>query len=197
MTKAILFDLDGIVMIGREIYFSRRYSKEHGIPQEVVNEFFLENFKKCTFGTCDLKEEIAPFLPRWNWHKSVEEFIEYWFKTESTTDEEVLKIIDALRAKGYPCYIATRQEKYRMKYLLEEVGLAQHFDGVFCTCDIGYDKSQPEFWQFVLKKLDLAPEEILFFDDKQKNVDTARTLGIDAHFYNAIGVLQEKAGSLY
>ncbi len=197
MTKAVLFDLDGIVMIGREIYFSHRYSQEHGIPQSEVNEFFMGTFKNCTFGTCDLKEEIAPYLPRWNWKQSVEEFMEYWFKTESTTDPAVLAHIDMLRGKGIKCYIATRQEKYRMKYLHDDIGLKHHFDGTFCTCDIGYDKSQPEFWKHVLTALALPPEEIMFFDDKQVNVDAARAAGIEAYFYDSIAVLQEKTASLY
>jgi putative hydrolase of the HAD superfamily len=196
MIKAILFDLDGIVMIGREKYFSVRYAEEHDVPVEMVSEFFLGQFQKCSFGQCDLKEEIAPFLPKWKWEGSVEDFIRHWFTTEATLDTTVLKRIDALRAKGFKCYIASRQEKYRMAYLLDEVGLKKHFDGTFVTCEVGYDKSQKEYWEQVIGKLGLQPEEILFFDDTKKNVDMAQSMGIDAHFYDRIQVLEEQVARL-
>lgn len=196
MIKAVLFDIDGIVVVGREKYFSLQYAEKHNVPKEDVEAFFLGDFKKCVFGTCDLKKEIASYLPRWQWKDGVDAFLEYWFNSESTTDPEVLNIIDALRAKGYPCYIASRQEKYRMQYLLETVGLKKHFDGTFCTCDIGHDKSEPEFWQEVLKELGLKPEEVLFFDDKKKNVAMACSLGIQAYFYDSIEVLRTQTKNI-
>lgn len=196
MIKAVLFDLDGIVVTKRDKYFSVRYAEEHGVPLESVSEFFLGRFKKCSMGECDLKEEIAPYLPKWKWEGGVDEYLEYWFRTESGTDDTVLALIERLRASGYPCYIATRQEKYRMQYLLGEMGLKDRFDGTFVTHEIGYEKSDERFWKHVEEKLGLAPEEILFFDDTQKNIDVAKSLGIDAHFYDGIHVLEAEVREL-
>lgn len=195
-TKIALFDLDGLVIVGRKRFFSERLAEEHGIPLESVQEFFLKDLKPCSFGKADLKEQIAPYLAKWNWNGSVDDLLDYWFTSENTKDEEVLAIVKQLRDRGVKCYIATRQEKYRMQYLLDVVGLKDHFDGVFCTCDIGCDKSQPEFFQHVLKETGVKPEEVLFFDDTQKNVDLAKTLGIDAHFYESIEVLKTQTESL-
>jgi putative hydrolase of the HAD superfamily len=188
--KAVLFDLDGIVIVGRTRFFSERLSEEHNIPAEQVQEFFLRDFKPCSFGKADLKEQLAPYLLKWNWKGTVEDFLEYWFSSESTKDEEVMRIVQKLRGSGVKCYIATRQDKYRLQYLLDVVGLKDYFDGIFCTCNIGYDKSQPEFFEYALRELDAKPSEVLYFDDLQKNVDTANALGIDAHFYNGIEVLK-------
>lgn len=191
ITKAVLFDIDGIVITGRKYYFSYRLSKEYNIPVEKVEEFFLNDFKDCSFGKADLKEKIAPYLVKWNWKGSVEDLLEYWFSSESTTDKEVLQIIEKLRSKGIKCYIATRQEKYRLEYLLDIVGLRQHFDGVFCTCNIGYEKWQPEFFGFIFKNLNLKPEEIMFFDDTVKNIETVSALGVQAYFYEDINTLKK------
>lgn len=194
--KVALFDLDGLVIVGRKRFFSERLSTEHNIPLADVQEFFLHGLKQCSFGKADLKEQIAPYLVKWNWSGTVDDLLEYWFSSENTKDEEVLQIIKDLRARGVKCYIATRQEKYRMQYLLEVVGLKDHFDGTFCTCDIGYDKSQPEFFEHVLKELGAEPVEVLFFDDTQKNVDLAKGMGINAHFYDGIEVLERQAAPI-
>src|SRR3989344_1969074 len=166
--KAVLFDIDGIVITGRKHLFSHRLSQEYNIPVKKVEEFFLNDFKKCSFGRADLKEKIAPFLAKWNWQGSVEDLLKYWFTSESTVDKEVIKIINDLRSKGLKCYMATRQEKYRLQYLLETIGLKNYFDDVFCTCNIGYEKWQPEFFASVFKKLRVKPQEVMFFDDSQR-----------------------------
>jgi putative hydrolase of the HAD superfamily len=194
--KAVLFDLDGIVIVGRKYFFSERLAEEHHIPMEAVLEFFQNDLKPCSFGKADLKEKLAPYLAKWNWKGSVEDLLDYWFSSESTKDEEVLSIVKQLRDKGVRCYVATRQEKYRLQYLLDVVGLKDHFDGIFCTCNIGCDKSDPAFFEHALDELGLAPEEVLFFDDLQKNVDTANGLGINAHFYDGIDVLKEQTDSI-
>jgi putative hydrolase of the HAD superfamily len=188
--KVALFDLDGLVIVGRKRFFSERLAEEHGIPLESVQEFFLNDLKPCSFGKADLKEQIAPYLVKWNWQGTVDDLLDYWFTSENTKDEAVLGIIKSLRDRGVKCYIATRQEKYRMQYLLDVVGLKEHFDGTFCTCNVGYDKSQPEFFEHVFAELGVNPEEVLFFDDTQKNVDLAKQMGIDAHFYEGIEILK-------
>jgi putative hydrolase of the HAD superfamily len=194
--KAALFDLDGIAIVGRKRFFSIRLAEELSIPNEAVQEFFTKDLKPCSFGKADLKEQIAPYLDKWGWQGTVDDLLQYWFESESTRDEEVLSIVRALREKGVKCYIATRQEKYRMQYLLDVVGLKEYFDSTFVTCEVGYDKSEPEFFIHALNELGLKPEEVLFFDDTQKNVDTARALGIDAHFYDSIEVLKRETNSI-
>ena len=182
--RAILFDVDGIVIVGRKQFFSHKLAEQQDIPRENVEEFFLGNFKKCSFGKADLKEEVAPYLSKWNWQGDVDDLLKFWFEAENTKDEKLLEIISALRSHEIKCYIATRQEKYRLQYLLDVVGLKNYFDGVFCTCDIGYDKKEPEFFHHVFKELSLNPEEILFFDDNQINIDNANSLGVEAYLYN-------------
>jgi putative hydrolase of the HAD superfamily len=190
MVKAILFDLDGLVIVGKKTLFSQRVSEELKIPYEQVSEFFTKDFRECSFGRADLKEKIAPYLVKWGYKGSVNDFLEYWFKGESNTDKEVLKIVKDLRTKGIKCFIATRQEKYRKEYLLNTVGLKNDFDGIFCTCDIGYDKWEKGYWDFVFRELDATPEEIIFFCDSQKNVDNSQKLGVKAYFYSSIEVLK-------
>jgi HAD superfamily hydrolase (TIGR01509 family) len=189
--RVILFDLDGLVIVGKKKLFSERIAEEKHIPLEKVQEFFQNDFRECSFGRADLKEKLAPYLVKWDYNGSVEDFLQYWFETESTTDKEVLEIVSDLRKQGIPCYIATRQEKYRKEYLLEIVGLKNSFDGIFCTCDIGYDKWEKEYWDSVCKSLHLKPEEIMFFCDSQKNIDSSKTLGVNAYFYGDIVHLKE------
>jgi len=196
MTKAILFDVDGIVITGRKQLFSRSLAERQGIPREDVEEFFLNNFRKCSFGKADLKEEIAPYLAKWRWEGGVDDLLKFWFEAENTKDQEVMQIITNLRNRGIKCFVATRQEKYRLQYIWEVVGLKDYFDGIFSTCNIGYDKKDPEFFRYVFKELGLKPEDIMFFDDSQANIENARSLGVEAYLYNSIEVLKQHTQNL-
>ncbi|HEX8591264.1 MAG TPA: HAD-IA family hydrolase [Candidatus Paceibacterota bacterium] len=193
MIKAALFDVDGVILVGRECLFSERLAKHQDIPGAHVSEFFAKDFKKCSFGKADLKEVLTPYLSKWKWKGSVDDLCSFWFENEGIIDAELLAIVTKLRGSGIKCYVATRQEKYRLKYLVDSLGLKNHFDGVFSTCDVGFDKDTFEFYENIFHQTGLAPDEILFFDDKEVNVKTARSLGIRACFYQGIEDLKVQA----
>lgn len=98
---------------------------------EQISEFFVNDFRECSFGKADLKEKITPYLTKWNFRGTFEDLLKFWFESENYIDEEVMKIIKDLRLKGIKCYIATRQEKYRKDYIWNELGLSDRFDGIF------------------------------------------------------------------
>ncbi len=45
-------------------------------------------------------------------------------------------------------------------------------------------KPAPEFYRYVIQRIGLPPQEILFIDDNKANVDGARAVGMDARLYN-------------
>jgi len=57
----------------------------------------------------------------------------------------------------------------------------------FSSADTGYKKPEREFYKFILDEIknehNIYPHEVIFFDDLQKNIDEAKRLDIDAHFY--------------
>lgn len=189
MIKAILFDADGVA-IAPHPYFSKRLQDEFGISTDKVSPFFKGEFKLCTIGKADLKEEVSKYFPAWGWNKSVAELLDIWFSGEKAIDEAVLKIVDELRFKGIKCCLVSDNEKYRSQYALNEMGLEKRFDKTFFSCDLNHTKSEPEFFEKVIADIKIRPEEILYLDDDPKNVQVAKVQGIDARVYENIGSLQ-------
>ena len=185
--KCILFDADGVVINSER--FSLQYQKKHNVTNDEMLPFFKGDFQKCIVGKADLIELVKPWLPKWKWGGTVEEFLQFWFNVSHNVDEQMVEIIKKLRKKGVKCYIATNQEKYRTQYMRENMRFEDLFDHVFSSAEIGYKKPDREFYEFILNKMKnkhkIYHPEIMFFDDSQKNVDEAKKLDIEAHFYKS------------
>ncbi|GCE18870.1 HAD-IA family hydrolase [Dictyobacter kobayashii] len=119
-------------------------------------------------------------------------FLDYWFTSEHVIDAPLVAFIQQLRQQGVPCYLATQQEKYRTAYILEQMGFVREFDGMFSSAYLGTLKKDVAFFQQILAALpDLAPAEVLFWDDTPLNVAVARQAGIQAEVYTDFAHFQQ------
>ena len=190
MIKTILIDADGVVLKPRDKFFSQRMNEDFGVPIEKVIPFFKNEYKQVVIGKADMKESVQKYLADWNWDKSVDELLQYWFGYENKIDQEVLNFVDELRAKGHKCYVVSDHSAYRADNLMKEVGLEKHFDGSFFSGYVGYTKEEPEFFAKVLEKLGLQKDEVLFIDDDPKNVEIAESVGIPSQVFKSISEIQ-------
>jgi putative hydrolase of the HAD superfamily len=182
--KGILFDADGVVINSEN--FSVQYQKRFGISNDEMLPFFKGNFQDCIVGKADLVNEIKPWLSKWKWTGSVDEFLQFWFNAEHNTDNRLVLMIKKFRKNGIKCFLATNQEKYRTQYMKTNMGFEKLFDHVFSSAEIGFKKPSREFYASIvneLKKQGISPDELMFFDDSTTNVEEARKIGIDAQLY--------------
>ena len=78
--------------------------------------------------------------------------------------------------------------------LLTEYEFMSHFDRRFASQILGCAKPKSIIYEKVEKLLTVQPSAILFFDDRQDNVDAALAMGWNAHLYTGhaglLGALQ-------
>lgn len=182
MITHILFDADG-VLLHREMYFSERLARDYQIDLALISEFFKHDFHQCVIGQADIREKLAPYLPRWGWTQGVDALLDFWYSTDGILDTALLAEVDNIRARGIKCYLATDNEKGRLSYILDKVGLRPHFDGVFASSTLGAAKNAPAFWHSVIADLQVSPTQILFLDDDPKNVALAKAARVHAAVY--------------
>lgn len=181
MIKTILFDTDGVLVRGGR--FSDHYAEKYGVSTDITGRFFVTEFKNCLIGKADLKEKLLPFLGEWQWRGTVDELLEYWFQSENVIDTNLVSQIHFLKNSGIRCYLTTNQEKYRTEFLKNQMGLGSLFDEIFSSAYIGFCKPQKEFFLYVINTVKIKSEETLYFDDDEKNIESAQNMGIHSYLY--------------
>lgn len=187
MIKAIIFDVEGV--INQAVRFSEQLEKKYGITREKTSGFFASDFfAQCKIGQADLKAGLSTWLKEWGWTGTMEELLDFWFKSGENLDLEMVNKIKELREQGLICYIATRQEKYRSDYMRDAMGLKDMVEDFFSTADIGCTKHERKFFEVVYQEIikknpEIKPEEILFVDNEEKNIAVAKEFGFQTYFY--------------
>ncbi|HEX9804181.1 MAG TPA: HAD family hydrolase [Candidatus Dojkabacteria bacterium] len=179
MIKYVFFDVDG-VLINSPLYYSQYYAKQNNLDYDKeMLPFFTGIFRKAGEGKVDLKEIIAPWLKKWGFQGSVDEYLKNWFEFESDVDQEVIELVKTLREKGINCFLTTQQEKYRFDYMWNNLKFKEYFDGRFPTYEINYTKTKKGYWETILKILKVKdPHEVLMIDDSKEVIKTAEEVGL-------------------
>ena len=68
--------------------------------------------------------------------------------------------------------------------------LAGLFDHIVISAEVGFRKPEPEIYRLALEQLGVEPAEAVFVDDRARNVEAARVLGLHAHRFVTPGRLK-------
>ncbi|HYD35208.1 MAG TPA: HAD-IA family hydrolase [Vitreimonas sp.] len=181
--RVIIFDADGVVIIP-ERKFSQTLCEELSLTPADTAAFFSGPFLECLVGKADLKQELEPYLKKWGWSKSSEEFLSWWFDSEAIVNQVIINEVERLRSRGFTVCLATNQEQYRTNYLKNEMGLGTHFDHIFSSAELGVRKPQRAFFERIAEHFSISdPSQLLLIDDTAENVKAAHQAGWKAHFY--------------
>lgn len=93
------------------------------------------------------------------------------------------EMVADIRRAGVRCHLASNQQSFRRDVMLG-LGYADHFDELFFSCDLGVAKPDPGYFRAMLERLGHGPEGVVFIDDREDNVEAARSVGIDAHLHS-------------
>jgi len=84
---------------------------------------------------------------------------------------------------NYPCW-------YR--WVDERCDLKSRLDGAFVSYELGVRKPSPEAYLAPCRTLGLRPEEALFIDDRPKNCEGAKAVGMEAFVFRDAARLREE-----
>jgi putative hydrolase of the HAD superfamily len=69
--------------------------------------------------------------------------------------------------------------------MAETLGYSDLFQGQYYSYRLGAAKPDAAYFRAILADLELAPEDVLFIDDNEKNVSSAREVGLRAALFSS------------
>jgi 2-haloacid dehalogenase len=179
-TNAIIFDLGGVL-----IDWNPNYVFDKVFDDEEKKKFFFENV--CTSEWNEeqdagrpIKEATEMLVAQHpDWKEQIEAYYGRWTEMLGGPIPETVEIFRQLKASGkYKLYALTNWSGELFPVALERYDFLHWFDGRVVSGDEKMRKPFPQFYQLILDRFHLTPEETLFIDDNLRNVEAAKKLGI-------------------
>ena len=182
--QALMVDVDGVLVDGRPEdgrHWQTSVHEDLGLtPAALHEQFFARHWEQIVLGRAGLMEHLTTALQKIAPHLSPAEFVSYWFEKDSRIVAPLLLELSSVRSGGVRVYLATNQEHLRAAYLMENLGLAGHVDGIFYSARLGAMKPDTEFFVRVQAAVGLRGEELLLVDDSRQNIEAALQAGWQA-----------------
>lgn len=91
-------------------------------------------------------------------------------------------VVEALLSRGYRLYVLSNVG-YRFHEFSYKIPCFDRFSGALLSAEERITKPDPAIYRRLCEKFDLTPEECLFVDDLQRNIDGAQSVGMQGYCY--------------
>ncbi len=195
MTRAIVFDVDGVLIHGMHANPNhvRRWDAsllaDMGVdPKRFTEEFIFDIFiKRVIIGEESIIAALEKRLSGLGYKGSPMVFLNYWLEKDSVLNTDLLDAIRALKARAdLRLFMATNQEHMRAQWLWAHLGLNTLFEDIFYSARIGVTKASQKYFDYVDDRIGPQAAPPLFFDDTPKVIATANAAGWEGTVFDTV-----------
>jgi beta-phosphoglucomutase len=180
MLKAVLFDMDGVLVDTEELTFlaAQQMFEEHGIA--VTREDFrpyIGTGENSYIGNVARQYGFPVDIQRDK--KRMYDLFGVLAKGRLKALPGVQDFIKACRSKGLKLAVATSADHVKMMINLRETGLDQEtFDVLVNGQEVRNKKPHPEIYLTTASKLGISPDECLVAEDAVNGIEAAKAAGM-------------------
>jgi FMN phosphatase YigB (HAD superfamily) len=187
MIRVVLFDLDGVI---------RHFDPNHVTDIEQRHGLAAGTLEGIAFAKPLIEEVTAGRISRADWVRQVSEMAgsapaaEEWGVQPAVVDDALLELSDEIRGLGLRTAVLTNGTD-TIRAEIAAMGIADRFDAVFNSADIGFVKPDVRAFAHVLHALAVAAEEVFFTDDSASKLVGAESLSMRTHLFEGVDDLRE------
>lgn len=182
--EAVIFDIGNVLIEWQpERYYDRTVGPERrramfaAVDLHAMNDRVDrgEGFREVIYETAEAHPGFADEIRQWH---------DNWIELASPAIPGAVALMRRLRAAGVPVFALTN-------FGVESFALAQthydflsEFDHAYVSGHMKVTKPDPEIFRMVEAHCGIAPDRLLFTDDRVDNVAAARARGWNAHLFD-------------
>ena len=176
--KNVVFDFGNVLAKFDTDKLVRTYCPEDN-DFEIVNDKLFYDWDLLDSGRItyeDYMDNVASMLPK----HLIPAFrqIEHEWYMHLDPIKETWKLIHDLKENDYKVYVLSNAPTFFAEHAAY-YSITKEFDAMVFSGPLKLAKPEKEIYQYLFDKYDLIPEECFFLDDKEININAAKTLGMD------------------
>ncbi len=179
MIKNIIFDVGNVIWKGNSKSIINYIEINNEEDKEKISTFF-EGFR-----LMDLDEEmVEEHYEKWKENNKInndkyKNQLIYYYKNREF-NEEIINLINKLKENNYNIYVLSNNNRAAVNYL-KNCPEVKNIDGWVVSYEYKLVKPDEEFYKVLFNNYNLKPEECFFVDDKEKNINAGKNLGMNGH----------------
>lgn len=170
MKKALIFDFYGVICNEIGTWWYKNIP-----PSELVPELKINFDAPSDTGEISDKEFFAGIAGSIG--LTGEEVRTQW-STQAKIDTELIKFIKKIKS-SYKIAICSNTISDLFYELLDKNEIRELFDVIVASSEVGMVKPNADIYNYTLVQLNIEANEAIFVDDRLRNIDGARAVGID------------------
>lgn len=194
--KGIGFDYGGVIDGQSSSFFDKKISEilDVNIDEFKISYFkFNELYNKGSISKEELWKMILKDLNRETKKDDVFAFLKQ--QPIGEINLKILDLIDSLRSRGFKVGMFSNFTKEAADKM-REIGIDKHFDTFLVSAETGCVKPSVEAFNILAEKMDILPTELIFIDDTEKSLSSAKEVGFHPILFRGYESLIEELKSL-
>ncbi len=179
--QAVIWDLGGVLLRTEDRAPRAQAAARLGLTYEQLDDLVFDNDlgRRAQLGeirTQDLWEQVGRKL---NLSPDELPWLADAFFAGDRLDTDLLDFVRSLRPR-YKTGVISNAWDDLIRFMTERWQMADAFDHIIGSADVGLMKPDPRIFRLSLRGLGVEPQEAVFIDDNQANVEGARAAGLHA-----------------
>lgn len=181
MKKAVIFDMDGLMIDSERVTYNEYVKKlaelgHHDFTEELYRNCLGKNKQGICQVFIDHYGQDFPMDEVWD---DVHVWIDESLRQYVPKKKGLVELLEYLKANNYKTIVATSSGRARVDEILKNGNLTEYFDDSICGDEVTHGKPHPEIFLTACQKLDVKPEEALVLEDSEAGILAAYDGHID------------------
>ncbi|MCC9165359.1 HAD family hydrolase [Pontibacter harenae] len=193
MTNTIIFDLGAVLIDWNPHYLYRKLFKEEADMLHFLENICTPDWNEEQDAGRSLQEATDLLVAQCPEHEeNIKAFYGRWEEMLGGAIEGTVEIFNELKEKNkYKFYALTNWSEETFPIAQERFEFLNWFDGIVVSGTEKDRKPFPSFYNTLLNRYNLKPEETLFIDDNLRNIKAAEEIGIPSIHFTSPEALRE------
>jgi HAD superfamily hydrolase (TIGR01509 family) len=176
MIKAVIFDMDGVIIDSEPIYFESDKMTMKYYEKEITDEE-LNNYVGVTNPAMwvEIREKYKLIAP-------IEELLEkqFYYKNLLFRNKKlepiagIIKLLDELKSCRIKIGLASSSSKDFIELILNSLGVIDYFDAIISGEEVQNSKPAPDIFKKAAEVLNVEPSSCLVIEDSMHGVKAAK-----------------------